>query len=97
MPPGTPIGYGSTYHTTTPTVIAVVPAGFADGVPRQLADGGRMLICGCYAPVIGCVGMTHLTAGVRQSGASSPVDLMRVWRTRGNWEGCGSPTPESGV
>ncbi|MGW0592738.1 alanine racemase [Streptosporangium sp. NPDC002607] len=64
VPPGTPIGYGSTYRTTAPTVIAMVPAGFADGVPRQLADGGRMLICGCYAPVIGCVGMTHLTADV---------------------------------
>ncbi|MFJ2030469.1 alanine racemase [Streptosporangium sp. NPDC087985] len=64
VPSGTPIGYGATYRTTAPTVVAVVPAGFADGVPRQLAGSGRVLICGHYASVIGCVGMTHLTIDV---------------------------------
>ncbi|WP_433259362.1 alanine racemase (plasmid) [Streptosporangium sp. CA-135522] len=64
LPSGTPIGYGATYRTAASTVVAVVPAGFADGVPRQLTGSGRVLICGHYAPVIGCVGMTHLTVDV---------------------------------
>ncbi|MEV6984018.1 alanine racemase [Sphaerisporangium sp. NPDC051017] len=64
MPAGASIGYDATYRTLEPVVVAVVPAGFADGIPRVLAGAGRVLIHGCHAPIIGTVGMTHLTVDV---------------------------------
>ncbi|MFC5829500.1 alanine racemase [Nonomuraea insulae] len=64
LPAGASIGYGGAYRTSAPTLIAVVPAGFADGIPRQLAGTGRVLIRGHDAPIIGSVGMSHLTVDV---------------------------------
>ena len=45
-----------------PTTIAVVPAGYADGLDRRLAGRGYMLVRGRRAPMVGsvCMDMTMI-------------------------------------
>ena len=65
VPAGTCVSYGMTHRTPQPTVIATVPAGYADGYRRQLSSQGRMLVHGCRAPVVGrvCMDLTMLDVG----------------------------------
>ncbi len=59
-PRGSYIGYGCTYRTTRPTVVAVLPVGYADGYRRAVGNVGWVLVRGMRAPVIGrvCMNLT---------------------------------------
>ncbi len=65
VPAGTCISYGMTYRTPHPTVIATIPAGYADGFRRQFSSQGRMLVHGHRVPVVGrvCMDLTMLDVG----------------------------------
>jgi alanine racemase len=54
-----------TYRTPSPTVIATIPAGYADGYRRQFSSRGLMLIHGRRVPVIGrvCMDLSMLDVG----------------------------------
>lgn len=62
---GFAISYGSTFRTTSPTRIATVPIGYADGFSRRLSSTGQMLVRGQRAPVIGrvCMDLTLIDVG----------------------------------
>jgi alanine racemase len=62
--PGDASGYGARFTARRATTIAIVPAGYADGLDLRLADGGAVLIRGRRAPIIGSVCMDMLTADV---------------------------------
>jgi alanine racemase len=57
-------GYGGRFVAEHPTTIAIVPAGYADGLDLRLAGRGSVLIRGRRAPVIGSVCMDMLTVDV---------------------------------
>lgn len=57
LPVGDTIGYGRTFTTKRPTVVATVPLGYADGLNRRLSNTGYMVIDGRHAPIIGRVCM----------------------------------------
>ncbi len=57
VPTGTGISYGHRFVTRRPSVLAVIPAGYADGFNRQLSHAGEVLIRGRRAPVAGTVCM----------------------------------------
>jgi len=59
------VSYGRTYETVTPTTIATVPVGYADGLNRRLSSRGHMLVQGQRAPIIGriCMDFTMLDVG----------------------------------
>ena len=57
-------GYGARFAADTPTTIAIIPAGYADGIDLRLAGRGHVLIRGRRAPVIGSVCMDMLTVDV---------------------------------
>jgi alanine racemase len=57
VPSGTPISYGRTFVTRRPSLIAVLPIGYADGYPRALSNVGAVLVRGRRAPVAGRVCM----------------------------------------
>src|SRR5437588_3055822 len=61
---GEPVGYGAKFTAARPTTIAIVPAGYADGLDLRLADGGAVLIRGRRAPIVGSVCMDMLMADV---------------------------------
>ena len=57
VPAGTAIGYGATFVTDHPTVVATIPIGYGDGYPRALSNKGSVLICGKRAPILGRICM----------------------------------------
>ena len=60
--PGEGTGYGLRTVFDRPATIAVVPAGYADGLDRRLAGNGYMLVRGRRAPIVGsvCMDMTMI-------------------------------------
>jgi alanine racemase len=62
--PGEGVGYGVTFTADSPRQIAIVPAGYADGLDLRLAGRGAVLIRGRRAPIVGSVSMDMLTADV---------------------------------
>lgn len=58
---GERLSYGRRYTVPTDSVVATVPLGYADGIPRRLfADGGQVLIGGRRLPLAGTVTMDQL-------------------------------------
>jgi len=64
VPVGTRVGYGGTFVCSRPTTLALVPAGYADGVPRSLSGTGSVLIGGQRCPLAGRVSMDLTTVDV---------------------------------
>jgi len=57
FPPGTSISYGRTYITDRRTRVAVIRAGYGDGLRRALSNRGEVLIRGKRRPIVGRVCM----------------------------------------
>jgi alanine racemase len=57
IPVGTGVSYGHTFVAARPTIVGVLPVGYADGYRRGLQHGGKVLIRNRRAPVIGAVCM----------------------------------------
>ena len=66
LPAGALVGYGGMFRTTEPTRIAVLAAGYADGIPHRLSNKGRVIARGHLAPIIGAVSMDLTTIDVTQ-------------------------------
>ncbi len=65
VPARTGVSYGLRYETDRETRIATVPAGYADGVPRNLGHaGGVVLVHGQRCPIAGTVTMDQLMVDV---------------------------------
>jgi len=64
VPIGSQMGYGGTYVTQRPTVVATIPVGFADGYDRHLSNQGAVIIRGQEAPNIGRVCMDQFMVDV---------------------------------
>jgi len=58
------VGYGVRFSPEQPARIAIVPAGYADGLDLRLAGRGAVLIRGRRAPIVGSVNMDMLMADV---------------------------------
>jgi alanine racemase len=58
---GEGVSYGHRWRASCDTVVATVPIGYADGVPRRLFEtGGVVLHRGCRRPIAGVVTMDQL-------------------------------------
>ncbi len=66
VPAGTPISYGATAVTTRETVLATVPIGYADGLPRAASNRGVLRVRGNNAPLIGRVCMDQCVIDVTE-------------------------------
>lgn len=64
VPAGSPIGYGRAFITERESVIATVPVGYADGFIRRMSAGGRVIVGGEYAPVVGRVCMDQFMVDI---------------------------------
>jgi alanine racemase len=58
------VGYGARWTAPRPGRIAVVPAGYADGLDLRLAGRGSVLIRGQRAPIVGSVCMDMIMVDV---------------------------------
>lgn len=64
MRPGETSGYGARFTATRPTRVAVVPAGYADGLDVRLAGVGQVLVRGQRVRIVGSVCMDSITIDV---------------------------------
>lgn len=64
LPAGALVGYGGIFRTTEPTRIAVLAAGYADGIPHRLSNKGQVIVQGHLAPFIGAVSMDLTTIDI---------------------------------
>lgn len=81
---GTPIGYGCSYHAPKKTRIAVIPLGYADGIPRLLSNRGALLTGGVRVPIVGriCMNMTLVDTGAVPQ--AKPGDAVTLIGTQGD-------------
>jgi len=80
------IGYGCTYRTTSPTRLAVVPIGYADGYDRGLSNIAHVLIKGRRAPVRGrvCMNLTMVdVSNIPGVKLEEPVTLIGRQKSEG--------------
>jgi alanine racemase len=77
VPAGQGVSYGLAYRTERPTTLALIPVGYADGVPR-VATGGPVRIHPSGAPartypVVGRIAMDQLVVDLGEPGLSDPA------------------------
>ena len=64
VPAGTGVSYGLDYRTTSETSLALVPLGYADGIPRHASGRGPVSINGVTYRVAGRVAMDQFVVDV---------------------------------
>ena len=62
--PGESVGYGCTWQAETPSVIATVAAGYADGLPRTLSNAAMLWDGDTPCPLVGRVSMDLITVDI---------------------------------
>ena len=82
--PGQAVGYNGRWVARRPSRIAVISAGYADGLPRALTNKGRVIIRGRFAPLVGAVSMDLTTADVTDIPDVTVGDVATFYGTDGN-------------
>jgi alanine racemase len=67
IPEGSLVGYGGMYRAARAMRIAVLAAGYADGIPHRLSNRGRVIAGGKLVPIIGAVSMDVTTIDITQA------------------------------
>ncbi len=84
---GAGIGYGSTWRAARKSVIATVPVGYADGLPRSISErraASAMLVRGKRAPIVGVLSMDLATIDVTDiAGARLRDEVVALGTQRG--------------
>ena len=71
---GAGIGYGASYIAPHGMRIAVLAAGYADGVPHRLSNRGKVIVKGKLVPMVGTVSMDLTTIDVTTVEGLKPGD-----------------------
>ncbi len=74
VPAGAKIGYGGSFVAPAPMRLAVLSAGYADGVQHRLSNKGKVIAGGRFAPIVGTVSMDLTTIDITQSPQLQPGD-----------------------
>lgn len=83
IPEGALIGYGGMYRAPKAMRIAVIAAGYADGIPHRLSNRGRVIAGGQMVPIIGAVSMDVTTIDVTQVPQLQVGDAVTLLGTEG--------------
>jgi alanine racemase len=75
LPAGTSVGYGRTYRAARPLRAALIPVGYADGLPRSYSNRAELLLHGRRVPLIGRVSMDQCVVDVTECPRVQPGDL----------------------
>jgi alanine racemase len=79
VPAGALIGYGGMFRAPRPMRIAVLAAGYADGIPHRLSNRGSVIVDGKLCPMVGAVSMDLTTIEITQAPEAKvgdPVTLL---------------------
>ncbi len=83
VPLGAGIGYRATYRAPAPMRLAILAAGYADGIPHQLANTGQVIAGGKLAPIVGAVGMDLTSIDITSSPHLQPGDAVTLLGSEG--------------
>ena len=64
IPKGASVGYGATWHAPRDSRVAILPCGYADGLPRSASGHAEVAIHGKRVPLVGRVSMDIAVADV---------------------------------
>ncbi len=81
---GSLVGYGGMFRAPRPMRIAVLAAGYADGIPHRLSNRGRVIACGKFAPIVGAVSMDLTTIDITQAPHLQPGDAVTLLGREGD-------------
>src|SRR5215469_9024000 len=83
VPVGTPVGYGGKFVAQRPSTIAVLAAGYGDGIHRSLSNRGNVLVKGKSAPIVGIVSMDVTMVDVTDVPGVEIGDVVTIHGTDG--------------
>jgi len=86
LPPGQPVGYGARFTTARPSRIAVINAGYADGILRARTNRGCVLVRGRRVPLVGTISMDLTTLDVTDVPDVALGDIVTIYGRDGNAE-----------
>jgi alanine racemase len=66
IPAGAVVGYNGTFVATEPMRLALVAAGYADGLDRRLSNRFSLLVHGAFAPLVGRISMDQAVVDVTE-------------------------------
>ena len=78
VPAGAGVSYGHTYSAAQETTLALVPVGYADGVPRVAGNQAPVLLAGARRPIAGRVCMDQFVLDVGDDPVA-PGDRAVLW------------------
>lgn len=78
------VGYGGMFRTARPTRIAILAAGYADGIPHRLSNRGSVIVKGKLAPMVGAVSMDLTTIDVTDVPPVNVGDAVTLLGREGN-------------
>jgi alanine racemase len=81
---GKGVGYDSQFVTSRPSKIAVLAAGYGDGIHRSLGDKGNVLVRGVLAPIVGIVSMDVTMVDVTDVPGVALGDVATIYGTDGD-------------
>jgi alanine racemase len=83
LPPGARVGYNARWTASAPSRVAVLAAGYADGLVRVLSNRGRVIVRGEIAPIVGTVSMDLTTADVTAIPSARVGDIATIYGADG--------------
>ena len=88
IPAGAVVGYNGTFVATEPMRLALVAAGYADGLDRRLGNRFSLLVRGARAPLVGRVSMDQAVVDVTGiPGVEAGDEVMILGSQRGDPQG----------
>jgi alanine racemase len=83
VPAGEGVGYNAKFVAQRPSRIAVLAAGYGDGIHRSLGNRGSVLICGKLAPIVGIISMDVTMIDVTEVPGVELGDIATIYGTDG--------------
>jgi alanine racemase len=74
IPEGALVGYGGTFRAPRAMRIAVLGAGYADGIFHRLSNRGKVIAAGKLTPILGTISMDLTTIDISHAPALAPGD-----------------------
>ena len=83
VPANAVVGYNGTFVATEPMRLALIPAGYADGLDRKLGNRVSLLVRGQRAPLVGRISMDQAVLDVTEIPAVQTGDEVVILGTQG--------------
>jgi alanine racemase len=85
IPEGAGVGYNETFIAKRPTRIAVLAAGYGDGIHRSLGNRGSVSMRGVIAPIVGIVSMDVTMIDVTDVAGAEIGDVVTFYGVDGEF------------